>query len=303
MQETLRYDEDVVIITGAGSGLGRAYALELARRGARIVVNDLGGSTDGHGADTAAANQVVAEIRSAGGVAVANFDSVATAAGGAAITKTALDHFGRIDAVIANAGILRDKTFARLEFADLDAVLDVHLRGAFFVLQPAFNAMRAAGRGGRLVVTTSASGMYGNFGQTNYSAAKMGLVGLMRTLALEGAKHGIQTNAISPLASTRLTTDLMLPDPNILAPEAIAPLAVLLTHPQCPANGEIFLAMGGWYARTAMFVGDGWTAKRDNTAEALLENFSAVRDLSQSIEPQDAARLTAFWHEHLNAEH
>ena len=187
MPEQLDFTGQVAVITGAGGGVGRAYALDLARRGAKIVVNDLGGATDGTGGSDAMANRVSEEIRALGSEAAPSYDSVATPEGGAAIVQTALDRFGRIDILISNAGILRDKTFAKLEWANLDAVLDVHLRAAFYVGQPAFRAMKEAGDGGKIMLTTSASGLFGNFGQSNYTAAKLGLVGLMRTLSLEGA--------------------------------------------------------------------------------------------------------------------
>lgn len=293
MADTLHYDGDVVVITGAGNGLGRAYALELARRGARVVVNDLGGTTDGKGSDASAASRVVAEIKAAGGEAVENFDSVATAEGGANIIATALKTYGRIDAVISNAGILRDKSFAKMGFPDIDAVMDVHLRGAFYVLQPAFVAMKDSGRGGRLLLTTSASGLYGNFGQANYTAAKMGVVGLMRTLAIEGRKSNILVNAISPVAGTRLAGGVEVQGGAPLDPAHIAPLAVALTHAKCPTTGEIFLATGGWYARTAMLLGSGWSAPSaaENTAENLIAHFNSARDLSSVSEPPDAMSI------------
>ena len=206
MTEHLDFTGQAAVITGAGGGVGRAYALDLARRGAKVVVNDLGGATDGTGGSDAMANRVCDEIDALGGQAAPNYDSVATPEGGAAIVRTALDRFGRIDILISNAGILRDKTFAKLEWANLDAVLDVHLRAAFYVGQPAFRAMKDSGNGGKIMLTTiSASGLFGNFGQSNYTAAKLGLVGLMRTLSLEGLRNNIHVNAVAPIASTRLT--------------------------------------------------------------------------------------------------
>ena len=187
----LRYDGRVAIITGAGGGLGRSHALELARRGASVLVNDLGGSVDGHGASASAASRVVDEILALGGKAVANHDSVASAEGGEAIVSAAVKAFGRVDIVVNNAGILRDKAFHQMDSAAVDAVIDVHLKGAMFVTQPAFRLMRAQGYG-RIVNTTSASGLFGNFGQANYGAAKAGLAGLTRVLSLEGASRGHQ---------------------------------------------------------------------------------------------------------------
>ncbi|MGE0046164.1 MAG: SDR family NAD(P)-dependent oxidoreductase, partial [Hyphomonadaceae bacterium] len=201
----LTFDGEVVLVTGAGQGVGRAYALELARRGARVVVNDLGVRPNGEGADAGPAETVAAEIKAAGGEAAANTDSVATREGGRAMVQQALDAFGRIDAVIHNAGILRDASFAKLDTAEMDKVLAVHLYGGVNVAQPAFNAMKDAGNGGRIVLTTSSSGLFGNFGQSSYAAAKMGLVGLVRVLAIEGGKYNIKVNAVAPTAGTRLT--------------------------------------------------------------------------------------------------
>src|SRR5580698_6879833 len=187
----ITFDGRVAVVTGAGGGLGRTYALEIARRGGKVVVNDLGGSVDGQGGDDAAAQKVVDEIKAAGGEAVPSYASVSTPEGGESIVKTAVDSFGKVDVVINNAGILRDKSFAKLTWEDLDAVLDVHLKGAFYVSQPAFKIMKDNGYG-RFVFTSSNAGVFGNFGQANYAAAKMGLVGLSNVLAIEGAKAGIK---------------------------------------------------------------------------------------------------------------
>ena len=202
----LGFDGKVAIITGAGGGLGKQHALLLASRGALVVVNDLGGAVDGTGADVGAAQLVVDEINAAGGEAVADANSVATPEGGAAIVQTAIDAFGRVDIVVNNAGILRDKSFDNMNPELLDPVIDVHLRGAFHVTQPAWKHMREQNYG-RIVSTSSSSGLFGNFGQANYGAAKMGLVGFTRVLAVEGAKYGIKANAIAPLALTRMTED------------------------------------------------------------------------------------------------
>ena len=208
----IRFDGRVAIVTGAGAGLGRAYALELAKRGAKVVVNDLGGPRDGSGAGSAsAADKVVEEIRTAGGEAVASYDSVSTPDGGEAIVNKAIDTYGRLDILINNAGILRDKTLAKMEPDDWSVVLSVHLDGAYNVSRPAFLKMRENGYG-RIVLTSSASGLYGNFGQTNYSAAKLALVGFMNTLKIEGEKHDIKVNTIAPTARTRLTEDVLPPD-------------------------------------------------------------------------------------------
>ncbi len=299
----LSFEDRVVVVTGAGRGLGRAYALELARRGARVVVNDFGGETDGKGADRSAASAVVAEIEAEGGTSVASFDSVATPEGGEAIIRRALDSWGRVDAVISNAGILRDSSFGKLSGRDLDAVLDVHLRGAFFVLQPAFRAMKAAGRGGRIVVTTSASGLFGQFGQTNYAAAKMGLIGLMKTLAIEGARAGIVANAIAPFAATRLTggADAGL-DEELLAPDRVAPIALALAHERCSANGEIFLCGGGWFTRCWVSVARGWVAASGSiTPESVLDHFDQIRDGTDALEPRDAMEVGRLFQDRLSS--
>jgi NAD(P)-dependent dehydrogenase (short-subunit alcohol dehydrogenase family) len=290
MSEQLRFDGEVVIVTGAGGGLGRAYALELARRGASVVVNDIGGAADGRGSDQSPAAKVVGEIEALGGKAVASFDSVTSAEGGRAIVRAALDAWGRLDGVISNAGFLRDRSFLKLEQADIDAVLDVHLKASFNVCQPAFAAMKDSGRGGRMVLTSSGAGLFGNFGQANYSAGKSGLIGLARTLAQEGKKAGIAVNVVAPVAGTRLITggaERTGDDP--LAPHNVAPMAVYLMHRQCPANGEIYFATGGWYARVFTGLADGWVAAAgENTPEGLRANWAAVRDVSRYVEPAGA---------------
>ena len=203
-RDEIRFDQRVAIVTGAGGGLGRVYALEFAKRGAKVVVNDLGGARDGSGEGSQSpAQKVVEEIRAQGGEAVANYDTVATPEGGERIVKAALDAFGTVDILINNAGILRDKSLLKMEPETWQAVLDVHLNGAYHVTKPAFAVMKEKGYG-RIVLTTSAAGLYGNFGQTNYSSAKMGLVGFMNTLKLEGAKYNIKVNTIAPMAAYRL---------------------------------------------------------------------------------------------------
>lgn len=255
----IRFDDRVAVITGAGGGLGRLYALLLASRGAKVVVNDLGGNADGSGAGSSMADSVVKEITESGGQAVANYDSVATPEGGEAIIRTALDSFGQVDIVINNAGILRDKSFAKLSPADLDIVLDVHLKGAFYVSQPAFRAMKERNYG-RFLFTTSAAGLFGNFGQSNYGAAKAGLVGLSNVLAVEGAKNNIKSNVIAPLARTRLTESLLGPMAEVLEPEYVAPLAAWLVSEQCELTHEIISAGGGRYARVFVGLAPGWFA-------------------------------------------
>jgi NAD(P)-dependent dehydrogenase (short-subunit alcohol dehydrogenase family) len=294
MPEEIRFDGRVAVITGAGGGLGRSYALELARRGARVVVNDLGGSAAGQGASRSAADQTVSEIRAAGGEAVASYDSVATPTGGAAIVQRALDAFGQVDIVINNAGILRDKTFAKLDWPDLDAVLDVHLRGAFYVTQPAFRVMKERGYG-RILMTASGAGVFGNFGQSNYGAAKMGLVGLTNVLAEEGRKYDIHVNVIAPIAQTRLTGDLMQNVPLDLTPDLVMPLACYLVSEACPLTHEIFSVGGGRFAR--IFIGEceGWYAGKGArpTLEDVRDHMDQIRDLSRSFVPANLGEEVA----------
>jgi len=294
MADEIRFDGRVAVITGAGGGLGRSYALELARRGARVVVNDLGGTTDGKGSSHSAADKAVAEIRAAGGEAVTSYDSVATPAGGAAIVQRALDAFGQVDIVINNAGILRDKTFPKLEWADLDAVLDVHLRGAFYVTQPAFKVMKDRGYG-RILMTASGAGVFGNFGQSNYGAAKMGLVGLANVLAEEGRKYDIKVNVIAPIAQTRLTGELMKNLQLDLGPELVMPLSCFLVSEACDLTHEIFSVGGGRFAR--IFVGEceGWYAGKGArpTLEDVRDQMDRIRDTKRSFIPNNLGEETA----------
>jgi len=282
----IRYDGRVAIVTGAGGGLGKTYALELARRGAKVVVNDLGGASDGTGAGTSMADTVVKEIEQAGGEAAANYDSVATPEGGQAIVQTALDRFGRVDVVINNAGILRDKTFVKLSPEELGIVLDVHLKGAFYVSQPAFRVMKENGYG-RLVFTASAAGIFGNFGQTNYGAAKMGLVGLCHVLAQEGAKYNIKCNAIAPIARTRMTEKLLGPLAEALDPECVTPLVVYLASEQCELTHEVFSVGGGRFARIFVGLAPGWFAGRaaKPSVEELRDHMDAIRATEGYIIP------------------
>ena len=291
-EEQIRFDGRVAIVTGAGGGLGRAYALELARRGAQVVVNDLGGARDGAGAGSASpAEAVVAEIEAAGGAAVASFDNVATAEGGAAIVQTAVEAFGTVDIVINNAGILRDKSFVKMTPENWQAVLDVHLSGAYHVTRPAFEVMKARGYG-RVVMTTSAAGLYGNFGQTNYSAAKLGLVGLMNTLKLEGARYGIRVNTIAPLAASRLTEDVMPPDLFAkMKPEFVVPLVVFLCSAECAASGQVFNAGMGYFNRAAVVTGRGvqpGDGDRPPDLEAIQAHWDQINDLAGAAEITDA---------------
>ena len=249
----LTYDGKVAVITGAGGGLGRQHALLMAARGALVVVNDLGGTMDGSGADASAAQKVVDEIVAAGGEAVANHDSVSTAEGGEGIIQTAIDAYGRVDIVINNAGILRDKTFHNMTNDLVDPVFDVHLKGAFNVTRPAWIRMREQGYG-RVISTSSAAGIFGNFGQANYGAAKMGLVGFTRVLAAEGAKYNIKANAIAPLALTRMTENLMGALGDKLDPALVTPIVAWLAHEDCDVSGEVYSVGGGRVAR--VFIGE-----------------------------------------------
>jgi NAD(P)-dependent dehydrogenase (short-subunit alcohol dehydrogenase family) len=273
----LGFDGKVAIITGAGGGLGRSHALELAKRGALIVVNDLGGTMDGTGADASAAQKVVDEITAAGGEAVANHDSVATPEGGKAIVDTAIAAFGRVDIVINNAGILRDKSFHNMTPDLVDPVLDVHLRGAFNVTQPAYVHMKEQGYG-RIVSTASGAGIFGNFGQANYGAAKMGLVGFTRVLAVEGAKNNIKANVIAPVAKSRMTEDLMGDLVERFAPEFVSPLVAWLVHEDVPVTGEIYSVGAGHIARVFLGVTPGYTNTGDLTAEDVRDHFDTIRD-------------------------
>ena len=239
----------VVVVTGSGGGLGRQHALLFAQRGAKVVINDLGGSRDGTGAGSEMADNVVQEIKDAGGEAVANYDNVATPEGGKGVIQTAVDAFGTVDIVVNNAGILRDVTFHKMEDAQFDSVVKVHLYGTYYVTRAAWPLLREKGYG-RVVVTTSTSGLYGNFGQSNYGAAKLGVVGLINTLALEGRKYNITANAIAPIAATRMTEDIM-PEEMLAAldPAFVSPLVVHLASEECTDSGEVVLAGGGNYAR------------------------------------------------------
>ena len=287
----LGYDGKVAIITGAGGGLGRQHALLLASRGALIVVNDLGGSVDGTGENASAAQKVVDEIKAAGGEAVANHSSVATPEGGQEIVQTAIDTYGRVDIVINNAGILRDKAFHNMEPDLMNPVFDVHLKGAFHVTQPAWVRMREQGYG-RIISTSSAAGIFGNFGQTNYGAAKMGLVGFTRVLAVEGAKYNIKANAIAPLALTRMTEDLMGSLADKLDPGQVSPIVGWLAHEDCPVSGQIFSVGGGRVAN--VFIGEtqGYT-KPGHTLEDVRDNWDSIMSQKDYFVPQNLAEETA----------
>ncbi len=290
VEDEIRFDGKVAIVTGAGAGLGRVYAIELAKRGASVVVNDLGGTRDGSGGSAAPADKVVEEIKALGGKAVASYDSVATPEGGEAIVKKAIDAFGRLDILINNAGILRDKSLAKMEPSEWQAVRSVHLDGAYNVSRPAFVKMRETGFG-RIIVTTSAAGLYGNFGQTNYSAAKMGLIGLMNTLKLEGEKYNIRVNAVAPMAASRLTEDVVPSDMfEKIKPEFVAPLVLYLCSEKCGETGMIFNAGMGTFNRVAVrtgpgaVVGDGQTpadCRTDSSAMGFHQQFVILSGVLQ----------------------
>jgi NAD(P)-dependent dehydrogenase (short-subunit alcohol dehydrogenase family) len=272
----------VAVITGAGAGLGRCYALELAKRGAKIVVNDLGGSRDGVGSDDSAANKVVSEIKAMGGEAVPNYDNVATLAGGENIIKTAIDAFGKVDILINNAGILRDKTFTKMDEENWDAVMNVHLKGAYYVSKPAFENMKANGYG-RIVMTTSGAGLFGNFGQSNYAAAKLGLVGLANVLKIEGEKYNVRTNVLAPIAASRLTQDVMPPEFfDKMKPDFVAPAVLYMCSEQCVDSGMIINAALGYFSRSAILTGPGAIlsdGKKIPTPEEVMESWNKITSL------------------------
>jgi NAD(P)-dependent dehydrogenase (short-subunit alcohol dehydrogenase family) len=272
----LRYDGRVAIVTGAGHGLGRQHALELASRGAKVVVNDLGGDRAGVGASAGPAQDVVEEIKKAGGEAVATPDNVATEDGAKAIVQTALDAFGKVDIVINNAGILRDKSFKNMTPAEFDSVIAVHLRGSFLVSSAAWPHLRDNSYG-RIVNTSSPAGIYGNFGQANYATAKMGLVGFTKTLAHEGAKYNIKANAIAPVAATRMTEDLLPPDfAAKLGVEQVTPLVAYLVHESVAETGQVYTVGGGRIAKVFIGEGPGYGSKGTLTVEEIRDNWEAV---------------------------
>lgn len=273
-------EERVIVVTGAGGGLGREYALMMANAGAKVIVNDLGGDRHGDGGGSMAADKVVDEIRAAGGEAAPNYDSVATADGGASIVNTALEAFGRIDGVVANAGILRDKSFHKMTDDDWNAVLQVHLYGAYYTIHAAWPHFRE-NNFGRIVVATSTSGIYGNFGQGNYGAAKLGMVGLINTLAIEGAKYNIKANALAPVAATRMTEDIMdQATLDRLGPALVAPIVTKLMTDEIEETGSIFLAGGGKYWRLAIAHTEGETFDHVPTLDELDAAWPQIADLS-----------------------
>jgi NAD(P)-dependent dehydrogenase (short-subunit alcohol dehydrogenase family) len=282
---TIRFDGRVAIVTGAGGGLGRRYALDLAARGCRVVVNDLGGARDGTGGSSAMAEAVVEEIRAAGGEAIAHGTSVTDEAGVADMVARAKADLGGVHILINNAGILRDKTFAKMEIADFRAVLEVHLMGSVICTKAVWDLMREQAYG-RILMTTSSTGLYGNFGQANYGAAKLGLVGLMKTLALEGAKFNVRVNTIAPLAATRMTEDLMPPALlEKMGPETVAPAALYLVSEEAPTNLVLNAGGGGFEAAFVTLTKGIHVAAADMAPETIAARIAEIRDRTGELVP------------------
>ena len=278
----IRFDNKVAVVTGAGGGLGKAYALLLAARGAKVVVNDLGGTFDGSGSDATPAQQVVDEIKAAGGEAVANYDSVAEWESAQKIINTAVESYGRLDILINNAGILRDKSILKMEMEDYRKIMSVHLDGTFFCSKAAFAIMKEQAYG-RIVSTASAAGLYGNFGQTNYGAAKMGIAGMMNSVAQEGARYNIKANTIVPTAGTRLTFTVMPEDViGKVKPEFVAPAVAWLCSEECNETARMISAGGGYFSRAAVVEGPGVVF--DSTKEITVEMFVEKLDQIMSLE-------------------
>ena len=289
---TVSFADQVAIVTGAGGGLGRCHALELARRGAKVVVNDLGGAMDGSGGSSAAAEAVVAEIKAMGGEALANGGSVSDRAGAQSMVDDAMNAWGRVDVLINNAGILRDKSFSKMTLDDFDMVVNVHLLGAAYCSHAVWPIMREQNYG-RILMTTSPTGLYGNFGQTNYGAAKLGQVGLMNSLKIEGAKNNIHTNTIAPVAATRMTENLM-PDEVLqkLGPELVTPAALFLVSTDAP-NGVILQAQGGTFSLAGIFENDGLNIGVDATVEDIADNYESIVDMS-ALKPRCMLQLNSI---------
>jgi NAD(P)-dependent dehydrogenase (short-subunit alcohol dehydrogenase family) len=277
----LRFDDRVAVVTGGGRGLGRAYALLLASRGAKVVVNDPGGSLTGDGVDSRAADEVVQDITASGGEAVACAESVATAAGGRAIIDAALGHYGRVDVLVHSAGNVRRASLKEMTYEDFDAVVDVHLRGAFHVVRPAFPLM-CESRYGRIVLTSSIGGLYGNHRVANYAVAKAGVIGLSNVAALEGAADGVKCNVIVPAAVTRMAAGLDTSAYPPMGAELVAPVVGWLAHESCSVTGEIFVALAGRVARAVVAETPG-VYRPSWTVEQVGEHMSAIRDTAEPV--------------------
>jgi NAD(P)-dependent dehydrogenase (short-subunit alcohol dehydrogenase family) len=289
---SISFENQVAVVTGAGGGLGRCHALELARRGAKVVVNDLGGAMDGTGGSSAAADQVVAEIVAAGGDAIANGGSVSDRAGAKSMIDDAMNAWGRVDVLINNAGILRDKSFAKMDLDDFAIVMDVHLMGAVNCSHAVWPIMREQNYG-RILMTTSPTGLYGNFGQTNYGAAKLAQVGFMHSLKIEGAKNNIHTNTIAPVAATRMTEDL-IPEAaqDKLGPELVTPAAIFLVSEGAP-NGVIIQAQGGTFSTAIIVENEGVELGVDADADDVAANYEQIVDLG-NVKPRNMLQLGAM---------
>jgi NAD(P)-dependent dehydrogenase (short-subunit alcohol dehydrogenase family) len=278
---TIDFKGKVAIVTGAGGGLGKSHALELARRGAKVVVNDLGGSVDGSGGSSDSADQVVREILKLGGEAISNGSSVTDDKGIKLMIDQTISEYGRIDILINNAGILIDKSFSKMEISDFEKVLSVHLIGSVKATKSVWEIMKEQNYG-RIIVTSSSSGLYGNFGQTNYGAAKLGLVGFMNTLKLEGQKYNVHCNALTPVAYTRMTSNLMPPEAKkLLTPESVTPAVIYLASENAP-NGIILCAGAGVYSVSKIMESDGLSLGLDATAEDIVKNWDKISDFSNA---------------------
>ena len=287
---TISFDGRVAIVTGAGGGLGRCHAIELAKLGAKVVVNDLGGAMDGTGGSSEAATNVVEEIKAAGGEAIANGGSVSDARGAKSMVEAAMNAWGRVDILINNAGILRDKSFTKMTMEDFRAVMEVHLIGSVHCTKEVWPIMREQGYG-RIVMTTSPSGLYGNFGQTNYGAAKLSLVGFMNSLKIEGAKNNVLTNAIAPVAATRMTESLMPAEAfKRLGPELVTPAVLFLCSDNAP-NGVIMQAAGGRYSIACLVENAGVDLGTDASVDDIADNYGKISDLT-GAQPRNMLQLS-----------
>ena len=289
---SIRYDGQVAIVTGSGGGLGRCHAIELAKRGAKVVVNDLGGSVDGSGAGSDAAQAVVAEIEAAGGEAIASGANVAKYEEVEAMVKQTMDKWGRVDILVNNAGILRDKSFAKGTLEDFKLVLDVHLMGSVNCTKACWEVMREQAYG-RIVVTTSSSGLYGNFGQTNYGSAKMGVIGMMNTLAQEGAKYNIKVNALAPTAGTRMTEGL-LPDEafELLTPETVTPAVLFMVSEDAPTRTIVGAGAGSFCVARIVESAGKWLPPEEQTPEGIAAHWDAISATEGETQPQMGAEQT-----------